>query len=68
MHVLVAPFCPLPSLRPYRLGHRTRRLWLHNVAGSGRSVYFNLFPKLRDNLFSRFEGVQKTDEERHRRS
>jgi hypothetical protein len=69
MHVLVAPpFCPLPPSASLSPCHLTRPLRLHNATGSGRSAYFNLSPKLRVHLCGRFEGVQKTDEERHRRS
>jgi hypothetical protein len=69
MHVFVAPpFCPLPSSASLSPCHLTRPLRLHNATGSGRSAYFNLSPKLRVHLCSRFEGVQKADEERHCRS
>jgi hypothetical protein len=54
-----------PSLQPFRPSDPPRPLRLHNVPGSGRSVYFNLFPKLPEHLCRRFEAVQKADEEGH---
>jgi hypothetical protein len=55
--LLIVSCCSRPT--------RPLRLLVHNVPDS---VYFNLFLKLRDYLCSRFEGVQKADEGRHRRS
>ena len=56
-------YCPLPPLSLVSpLTYPTKLLRLHNVPSS---IYFHLCPKLRYNLCSCFEGLQKADEERH---